>query len=113
MLSCMPSPWRGTRTRTSVLVRNRVLHLNTAARDTAGVAASRDPLVGREEEVALLRRLLGDARTGSGHLVLVSGPAGIGKTRLVEELLAAAEGGPVGWGAAVADATMPALWPWI
>jgi DNA-binding CsgD family transcriptional regulator len=71
---------------------------------------STDPLVGRGNELALLRRRLADARAGTGHLVLVTGPAGIGKTRLVEEL---AEDGPaVGWGAAVADAGMPALWPW-
>ncbi|HEV2777959.1 MAG TPA: AAA family ATPase [Actinophytocola sp.] len=72
---------------------------------------STDPLVGRREELALLCRRLADARGGSGHLVLISGPAGIGKTRLVEEL--AAEHPRVGWGAAVADAGMPPLWPWI
>lgn len=71
---------------------------------------STDPLVGRREELALLRRRLADAQAGSGHLVVVSGPAGIGKTRLVEELV---DGGTVGWGAAVADAGMPALWPWV
>lgn len=59
----------------------------------------------------MLRRRLADAQAGTGHLVLVSGPAGIGKTRLVEEL--AAEHPRVGWGAAVADAGMPALWPWV
>ena len=72
---------------------------------------STDALVGRRAELDLLRGTLADARAGAGHLVLVSGPAGIGKTRLVEEL--AAEGTRVGWGAAVADAGMPALWPWV
>jgi DNA-binding CsgD family transcriptional regulator len=73
---------------------------------------SRDPLVGRREELALLRRRFADARTGSGHLVLVGGPAGIGKTRLIEEVVATADGVPAGWGAAIDDAGMPALWPW-
>src|SRR5262245_14071550 len=73
---------------------------------------SGDPLVGRREELALLERRLADARTGSGHLVLVGGPAGIGKTRLIEEIVAIADGTPVGWGAAIDDAGMPALWPW-
>lgn len=70
-----------------------------------------DQLVGRAEELAFLRDRLADARGGAGHLVVVTGPAGIGKTRLVEELVAAADM-VVGWGAAVDDAGMPALWPW-
>jgi hypothetical protein len=68
--------------------------------------------VGRCEELDLLRRRLADARTGSGRVVLISGPAGIGKTRLVEEFVAAAGDVPTGWGSAVPDAGMPALWPW-
>lgn len=72
---------------------------------------SADSLIGRRAELGLLRRRLADARAGAGHLVLVTGPAGIGKTRLVEELVA--DGTPVGWGAAVTDAGMPALWPWV
>jgi tetratricopeptide (TPR) repeat protein len=77
---------------------------------------STDPLVGRRQELDLLRQRLAEARAGSGQLVLVSGPGGIGKTRLVEELVAAAKdvpATPVGWGAAVTDAGMPALWPWV
>ncbi|WP_273942415.1 ATP-binding protein [Kutzneria chonburiensis] len=72
---------------------------------------SADSLIGRRAELGLLRRRLADARAGAGHLVLVTGPAGIGKTRLVEELVA--DGTPVGWGAAVTDVGMPALWPWV
>ena len=41
------------------------------------------------------------------------GPAGIGKTRLVEELAASADGMQIGWGGAVDHAGMPPLWPWI
>ena len=68
--------------------------------------------VGRQEELKLLGRRLADARAGFGRVVLISGPAGIGKTRLVEEFVAAAGSTPTGWGTAVADAGMPALWPW-
>jgi DNA-binding CsgD family transcriptional regulator len=71
-----------------------------------------DPLVGRDQELALLCRRLAEARAGSGQLILVTGPAGIGKTRLVEELVAQTSS-PVAWGAALADAGMPALWPWL
>jgi DNA-binding CsgD family transcriptional regulator len=99
----------------SVLVPNRVLSLyrRSAGRDTTGVVAPRDLLVGRDEELAFLQDRLADARAGSGHIVLVCGPAGIGKTRLVEELAAGADGMHVGWGAAIDDAGMPPLWPWI
>ncbi|MFC7622314.1 ATP-binding protein [Microlunatus sp. GCM10028923] len=75
------------------------------------VSGTADPLVGRRHELALLRRRLAEARAGTGQLVLITGPAGIGKTRLVEELIADAPG-LSGWGAALADAGMPALWPW-
>jgi len=48
------------------------------------------PLVGREEELAALRRALADAATGRGQVVDVVGEPGIGKSRLVSELLAGA-----------------------
>ena len=76
-----------------------------------------DRLVGRREELAFLRRRLADARQGSGRVVVICGPAGIGKTRLVEELVSDAEIAgsddlAIGWGAALADSGMPPLWPW-
>jgi DNA-binding SARP family transcriptional activator len=48
------------------------------------------PLFGRETEIATLRSLLGDATAGGGHVATVVGEAGIGKTRLVGALAAAA-----------------------
>ena len=44
------------------------------------------PLVGRDEEIKLLLHLWGKAKDGGGQVVLLSGEAGIGKTRLVEVL---------------------------
>ncbi len=45
------------------------------------------PLLGREEEMAQLRAALADARSGHGRLVELVGEPGIGKSRLVRELL--------------------------
>jgi class 3 adenylate cyclase/tetratricopeptide (TPR) repeat protein len=44
------------------------------------------PLVGRDEELKLLLHLWGKAKDGDGQVVLLSGEAGIGKTRLLEVL---------------------------
>ncbi|HEV2811912.1 MAG TPA: AAA family ATPase, partial [Solirubrobacteraceae bacterium] len=41
------------------------------------------PLLEREAEVAELEEAVAAARAGAGRLVVVEGPAGIGKTRLV------------------------------
>ena len=46
-----------------------------------------DPLVGRQRERAALEVALARLRAGQGGLVLVAGEAGVGKTRLVEEIL--------------------------
>ena len=58
------------------------------------VAADRDPLIGRDGELASIRHALDIARSGSAHVVAIVGEPGIGKTRLVEE--AAAEAGARG-----------------
>ncbi|MFD5250082.1 helix-turn-helix transcriptional regulator [Amycolatopsis sp. NPDC058340] len=71
---------------------------------------NREPFVGREGELATLRGRLADAALGSGGLVLVSGPPGIGKTRLVEEATAAVS--TVVWGRCADDPGAPPLWPW-
>src|SRR6266568_4594760 len=44
------------------------------------------PLVGREEEIALLRRHWARAKDGEGQVVLLSGEPGIGKSRLAQVL---------------------------
>ncbi|MGO8972011.1 MAG: AAA family ATPase, partial [Steroidobacteraceae bacterium] len=50
---------------------------------TTGLTA----LVGREEELELLQRRWSRAKTGEGQVVLLSGEAGIGKSRLTAALL--------------------------
>lgn len=46
------------------------------------------PFIGRKNEIATLERVYEQARSGMGRLVLVTGEAGIGKTRLLQEYLA-------------------------
>ncbi|MFL6186074.1 MAG: adenylate/guanylate cyclase domain-containing protein, partial [Actinomycetes bacterium] len=62
-------------------------------REVAGGAVGpvQAPFVGRERERADLRRAAEDARVGHGSFVLVSGEAGVGKTRLIQEIDAEAD----------------------
>ena len=71
--------------------------------------------VGRERELAELRAGLGDLTTGHGHLFLLSGEPGIGKTRLADEFgrMAVAQGVRVAWGRCWEGGGAPAYWPWI
>ena len=65
----------------------RVLQ-ESGARGRLDVAVTRGltPLVGRESEVALLLERWEQAKAGHGQVVLLSGEAGIGKSRLVQML---------------------------
>ena len=54
------------------------------------VGAGSGCLLEREEELARFDQLFERAREGSGQLLVVSGPAGIGKTRLMEAASSAA-----------------------
>jgi class 3 adenylate cyclase len=65
----------------------RVLY-ESMARSRLEVAGSTGltPLVGRESEVALLRERWAQVKDGLGQVVLLSGEAGIGKSRLVQVL---------------------------
>jgi hypothetical protein len=47
-------------------------------------------LVGRQAELGRLRELWAHARAGHGHLALISGEPGVGKTRLASELMVVA-----------------------
>ena len=57
-------------------------------------ASGMTELVGREEELELLLRLWSRAKAGDGQVVLLSGEAGIGKSRLMAALLEHLAGEP-------------------
>jgi TOMM system kinase/cyclase fusion protein len=65
----------------------RVLQ-ESEARGRLDVAVTRGltPLVGRESEVTLLLERWAEVKAGQGHVVLLTGDAGIGKSRLVQML---------------------------
>ena len=80
----------------------------------AGPAGLAGPMVGRDNELARVTTLLDHALAGHGRLVLCTGEAGIGKTRLAEELaaLAAARSAPVAWARAADRGSLPPYGLW-
>src|ERR671922_1860588 len=55
------------------------------------------PLVGREQEIRLLRERWAQVKDGLGQVVLLSGEAGIGKSRLVQVLKEHVASEPQAW----------------
>jgi class 3 adenylate cyclase/tetratricopeptide (TPR) repeat protein len=64
----------------------RVLRESGAENRFDALRATTTPLVGRDEELALLERRWRQAKAGEGCVVLVSGEPGIGKSRLAQAL---------------------------
>ncbi|BCY07243.1 BTAD domain-containing putative transcriptional regulator [Actinoplanes sp. L3-i22] len=92
------------------------------APDPAGpaVAADRAPtagatgLIGRIDELAVLRHTVQSALTGRTGIGIVEGEPGVGKTRLLEETAAEAArlGATVVWGSCLEGDGTPSMWPW-
>jgi eukaryotic-like serine/threonine-protein kinase len=85
---------------------------------TSGASVDAGParsFVGRGREVGELQRTLEEAETGRGGVVVVTGEAGIGKTRLLQLVAeaAAARGCSVHAGRCWEEGGAPAYWPWI
>jgi class 3 adenylate cyclase/tetratricopeptide (TPR) repeat protein len=64
------------------------------SRFTAQHGADLTPLVGRELELATLKRCWRQAKSGAGRIVLISGEPGIGKSRLAQTLVMRLRGEP-------------------
>jgi len=78
-------------------------------------ALAQQPFVGRDAAMQQLQARLTETRAGHGGLCVLSGPAGIGKTRCVDELSthATQQRFVVVAGRCVEDAWAPVYWPWI
>lgn len=71
--------------------------------------------VGRATELAVLRTALEALRRGAGTCFLVTGEAGIGKTRLASQFTCdlVADGVRVAWGRCWEAGGAPSYWPWV
>jgi tetratricopeptide (TPR) repeat protein len=71
--------------------------------------------VGRDDVLAELRRVVDEAVAGRGHLLLLAGEAGIGKTTMLTAAADFAEsrGIRVAWGWGWPGEGAPGYWPWV
>lgn len=72
------------------------------------------PVVGRDQELAVLEAGLEDALAGRGRMFVVVGPPGAGKTHLGDEIAsrAKARGASILWGRGWGGGGAPPYWPW-
>ena len=103
----------------AILAQDPALELQGGRRPQVPTAAPRgrraaEPLVGRDEELALLEAGLEDALAGRGRLFVVVGPPSAGKTKLADEIAsrAKAHGANILWGRGWHGGGAPAYWPW-
>src|SRR5262249_21231079 len=95
-----------------------VIEIERASAPAAAAQAASEslvPFVGREEALARLERAFGEAIERRGAVALVTGPAGIGKTRLLEHFAAQASvrGARVLTARNRAEEGVPAFWLWV
>jgi class 3 adenylate cyclase/tetratricopeptide (TPR) repeat protein len=79
---------------TAPVMASRMLRESGAESRFEALRATATPLVGRDEELALLARRWQQAKTGEGCVVLLSGEPGIGKSRLGQTLVERLAGEP-------------------
>jgi len=81
--------------------------------ELAATSEAHSPLVGRKDSLEQLMAAVARARQGQGGLCVISGEAGIGKTRLADALeqVARDQGFVTAWGRCQSADGTPPLWP--
>jgi DNA-binding SARP family transcriptional activator len=94
---------------------SRVAKAGDSRRPDGGAGFSAELLEGRGEQLDELRSVLDAAFNGHGAVFMIGGEAGIGKTRLADELARDARdrGARVVWGRSWEAGGAPAYWPWV
>ncbi|MBP2323156.1 DNA-binding SARP family transcriptional activator [Kibdelosporangium banguiense] len=92
----------------------RVLTQTPASALKPAPARRTSGLVGRAEELAVLRQAMEAAFTGRTGLGIVEGEPGVGKTRILQEAAADANqrGALVVWASCLEGDGAPSMWPW-
>jgi len=86
--------------------------VHAASYGTAQAVPPRAEIVGRDRELAVMTSLLDDVQAGATRWLVLSGPPGIGKTRLAEEVAArAGVDGDVVWISCPDESGTPPWWP--
>ena len=89
--------------------------LNRSFDDASRVRTDTSPFVGRDAELRIMRAALEQTIAGQGQVLLLTGEAGIGKTRTAAELSVDARerGALVLWGRCREWEGAPPYWPWV
>jgi DNA-binding SARP family transcriptional activator len=99
----------------AILAQEATLDVAPAPAAAAPGRHAATPVLGRDEELALLEAGLEDALAGRGRLFVVAGGPGSGKSRLGDEIASRAKAGGarILWGRGWHGGGAPAYWPWI
>ncbi|CAM3514894.1 BTAD domain-containing putative transcriptional regulator [Kibdelosporangium persicum] len=98
----------------AILTQDPSLDLTSAPVEVTGPRPV-ERLAGRDDVLRAIRQAMTRASTGSGHLFLVTGEPGIGKTRVTEAAVAMGTkfGFTVALGRCPDGEGSPAFWPWV
>ena len=96
-----------------VALERRILDQSPELEPRPAAAEAVPTLFGRDDELAVLHRLVARLGERRGGVVTIIGPSGIGKTALVEELTGGLErtGISVSWARCPEGAALPPFWP--